>query len=132
MDTNKVVAELQHKYPGKKIIKLPEDSPTEILCEYEPTENHPEWSEAISVLDKSVPHYHKVLTETYEIQKGGLVVYKGKEKLRLKEGDTLVIEPGVIHWAEGSETWIKVSSNPGWAPEDHIIQKTNKARENNP
>ena len=40
---------------------------------------------------------------------------------KLKEGDTLTIKPGSIHYAVGNETWIECYSEPGWISEDHII-----------
>jgi len=128
MDTKKIIKQLQRDYPGKKIIKLPENNPEEILCEYELTEKHPDWSEAISVINKSVPHYHKKMTETYEVLNGDLVVHVNGKKHKIKKGETFVIEPNQIHWAEGDETWIKVLAKPGWTVKDHILIKTNKPR----
>ena len=64
MDSKKVIDELKRKYPGKKIIKNGEDNPSEILCEVDPSTNHPEYSLAVAVIDKSLPHSHKKTTET--------------------------------------------------------------------
>jgi len=116
MDTEEVIKELSNKYPGKKIIKIPEDNPTEIICEISP-------GIVISVIDKSESHYHKEMTETYEILKGSLDVYKDGDKQILVTGDRIVIEPGVVHYAIGDETWIKVIANPPWTPEDHILME---------
>lgn len=63
MNVKKVIGELQRKYPGKPILKNIEQNPTEILCEIEPTENHPDYSVTIAVIDKSILHYHKKITE---------------------------------------------------------------------
>ena len=114
MDTGKVIKELSKKYPGKKIIKLPEDNPTEIICEIEP-------GFAVAVIDKSEPHFHKKTTEIYEIMEGNLTVYIDNKEYELKEGGRLTIEPGKIHYAEGYETWVKVYSEPPWTTEDHIF-----------
>ena len=63
MNAKKVIEVLQKKYPGKKIIKNDGNNPTEILCEVEPSENHPEYSITVSVIDKSIPHSHKKTKE---------------------------------------------------------------------
>lgn len=114
MNTQKVVEQLSNKYPGKKIIKIPEYNPKEIICEISP-------GIAIAVIDKSEPHYHKQIAENYEILKGDLDIYKDNNKHSLTVGDKLIIEPGVIHYAIGDETWVKVTASPPWTPEDHIL-----------
>lgn len=122
MDKAKVVSELQQRYPGKSIICLPESNPTEILCEIDPTSIHPDYSVAISVIDKSSEHVHKITTEEYEIVKGVLTLYIDNDKHILNQGDKIIIKPDQKHWAEGKETWIKATSHPGWTPEDHLLQ----------
>jgi len=121
MNSKKIVEELKKKYPGKKIIKFPEDNPTEILCEIDPATNHPEKSVAIAIIDKSEPHYHKKTTETYKVIKGNLSVVIDGQKNKLEEGGSLSIKPRDIHYAIGDETWVKIYSEPGWIPEDHIL-----------
>jgi len=123
MNAKKVITELSQKYPGKKIIKLPEDNPTEILCEIDPATNHPQKSVAISIIDKSEPHYHKKATETYKVIKGNLSMVIDGQKNKLEAGDSLSIKPRDIHYAIGDETWVEVYSEPGWVPEDHILVK---------
>jgi mannose-6-phosphate isomerase-like protein (cupin superfamily) len=125
MDVSRVVKQLKERYPGKKIIKIPEDNPKEILCEIEPTSEHPDYSVAISVIDKSIPHCHRKTTEVYKIIKGKLTVVKDGKKHVLNKGDKLEIKPGETHYAIGSETWIKVYSNPGWILKDHILINRN-------
>lgn len=132
MNTERIVWTLQEQYPGRKIITLPDDNPTEIICESEPPEEHPDYSVAISVLRESVPHKHNKATETYRILKGELVLHLGEQAITMHEGDTQVIEPGIVHWATSEEAWIHVEARPGWTPEDHIIvdipQGTERAR----
>jgi len=129
MDHKRVLTEINEKYPGRKIIKLPEDNPTEILCEIEPTEDHPEYSVAISVIDKSLPHYHKQVVETYEVIRGELTVFIDGVEHKLGEGEKLEVRPGQKHYAVGNETWIMCTAKPGWTVEDHIMEDSNKARE---
>lgn len=121
MNVKKVIAELQQKYPGKKIICLPENNPSEIICEIDPPSNHPDYSVAISVIDKTVAHYHRKTTENYEIISGVLTLTVDGQKHRMKTGGVLTIKLGQIHSAVGNQTWIKCTAHPAWIPEDHIL-----------
>lgn len=114
MNANKIIEKLSKQYPGKKIIQIHEKDTWEIICETE-------LGFAIAVIDKSQPHYHKKLTERYEILEGELTIVKDDKKYVLKKGDEFIIEPGTIHQAIGNETWVKVYSNPEWTQEDHIL-----------
>jgi|SRR3989344_6025428 len=118
MNVQKVVKELKRKYPGKNIVINTPDNPTEIICEVDTGKRK---SFAVAVVDNIRPHYHKKLTETYEITKGILIHHLGKKKRILKVGESVVILPKNVHWAEGTETWFNVYSTPGWRPEDHIL-----------
>ena len=62
MQVKRVVSQLKLKYPGKKIIMNNRNRPTEIVCEIEPTREHLDYSRAIAVIDKSLPHYHQKTT----------------------------------------------------------------------
>ncbi|MEP7103965.1 MAG: cupin domain-containing protein [Candidatus Dojkabacteria bacterium] len=122
MNVAKILSLLDQLYPGKKVIQNKDrnGNVTEIICEIS---NDKITSEAVAVIDSTTPHYHKTLTETYEVIRGKLVLVKGKEKYLLQVGDTMVIEPHEIHSAEGDETWIKVTSNPAWTIMDHIVAR---------
>jgi len=121
MNINKVIDTLKTKYPGKKIVLNSKENLTEILCEVDPTPLHPEKSTAISVIDMTEPHYHNNSTETYEVVKGSLtLLVDGKPQL-LSVGHSATIYPGQIHSATGDETWVKVTSKPGWTKKDHIL-----------
>ena len=117
MVVNKVIGELESKYPGKSVFP----TETEIICEITPSSLHLGHSLAISVLDSNLPHYHRVTIETYKVIKGKLTLYLGDETIILNEGESQVITPGVVHWAEGNETWVECYSTPGWTPDDHIL-----------
>jgi mannose-6-phosphate isomerase-like protein (cupin superfamily) len=121
MNTQQIIKELQEQYPGKNIVLDPVDNPTEIICEVSPTSEHPENSQAVVVAGRSKPHFHKVSTEVYEAVKGDLIIYKNGVKHILKEGNTITIEPNVIHYVEGNESWFITYSKPGWTLEDHIL-----------
>jgi len=123
VNSKKIVEEFKKKYPGKKSIKNNEDNPTEILCEVEPSSEHPEHSLAVAVIDKSIPHSHKKTRETYKVIKGKLKAYKDGKEFILNKGDELVINPGEAHWAKGNEAWVECYSEPGWTFEDHIVEK---------
>jgi len=121
MNAKIIIQTLQKKYPGKTILKNDEKTPTEIICEIEPNKNHLDYSIALVVADKSIPHYHKKTTEEYKVIKGKLKVFKGKKSFVLKENQSIIIEPGVVHYVEGDETWFFTTSYPGWTLEDHIV-----------
>lgn len=121
MNIHRIIPQLKHQYPGKEIIYNPPDNPTEIICEIEPTSEHPERSVAIAVAGKSKPHFHKKSTEVYEIVRGTLFLFKDGEKHILYEGERMTIIPGTIHSAEGDECWFLTYSKPGWTAGDHII-----------
>lgn len=126
MNVKRVIAQLKQKYPGKVIIenKNKQGVTTEIICEIEPTSDHPEYSVAIAVIDSSTLHYHKKITETYKVLKGTLAVFKINEEIKLEEGDDLIIKPGEIHSNLGDETWIECTSSPGWEVDDYINLET--------
>lgn len=120
MNVKKIVDELKKRYPGKKIIVNTPENPTEIVCEVEPASLTPERSVNIAILDSNVKHYHRLSKETYEVIKGNLELTKGGKTYFLSPGQKLVIEPEEYHMAKGAETWVKVTSEPGWTPEDSI------------
>ena len=124
MNAQHIINELQQQYPGKTIIKNDEDNPTEIICEIDPTSEHPEFNVAIAVIDSSISHYHTLSQEEYEVIKGELIVTIDGKEFTLHAGEKITIHPGSIHSAVGRETWIKATSRPGWAPGDHILVKT--------
>ncbi|MBP9690667.1 cupin domain-containing protein [Candidatus Woesebacteria bacterium] len=121
MKVPQIIQELEAKYPDKTIVKNDANDPTEIICEVEPTRDHPEYSLAIAVIDRSVSHYHKISTEAYTVIKGKLTLMINDEKRILHDGEQVTIPPGATHSAQGDEVWVQVESRPGWTFEDHII-----------
>ena len=105
------------KYPWKVCLS----TETEIICEITPSSLHLGHSLAISVLDSNLPHYHRVTIETYKVIKGKLTLYLGDGNDYFERRRGQVITPGVVHWAEGNETWVECYSTPGWTPDDHIL-----------
>jgi mannose-6-phosphate isomerase-like protein (cupin superfamily) len=126
MNVQKVVKELREKYPGKNIILNPPENPTEIVCELEPATENPQKSVAVAILDNTFKHSHRIAKETYEVIKGTLELTRGGKTYFLSPGKKLVIEPGEYHMAKGRETWVKVTSEPAWTPEDQapIVEET--------
>ena len=127
MNVKSIIEELKKKYPNKLIIenKNEQGITTEIICETEPTSNHPEYSVAIAVIDSSAIHYHKKITETYKVLKGELKIFKYNQDEKeykqyvVKEGESIVINPGEIHSNLGDEAWVEVLSKPGWLVDDY-------------
>ncbi len=116
-----VIEELKKTYPGKSIILNDKQNLTEILCEVDSATKHPEYSVAILVIDKTAPHYHNEITETYEVLRGELQLTIDGKAVTLKQGETKTILPGQVHSATGNEVWIKATSKPGWKSSDHIV-----------
>ncbi len=120
MKINEVIDELRKSYPQKTILLNDKHNLTEILCEVEPTSRHPEYSIAVAVIDKTEPHHHKVTTEIYEVVRGELDLNVNGKVYHLAEGQSFTVQPGEIHSATGAETWVKVTSKPGWVHKDHV------------
>lgn len=123
MHKQQVIDQLTRLYPSKNIVSLPEDNPTEIICEVEPTVEHPEYSKAVVVYDRSVPHYHVKTVETYTVLKGTAQVIIDGKVHELKQGDTCTIPVGSVHYCLGDEVWMECYSQPGWTAADHIVAK---------
>jgi len=122
---DEIIARLKREYPGKNIVCNPDDNPTEILCEIEPSNKHHEYSEAIAYINSSLPHRHLKATETYRVESGNLTIYLDGVVKTVSEGQSVVIKPEVIHWAEGDWTRVWVRSEPGWTLEDHLLVDKN-------
>lgn len=121
MNIVKIKKELEKMYPGKKVIVTDPENPTEIVCEVEPTENHPKWSASVAVIDSTRSHYHRKLMETYHVISGSLTIsLNGKSRI-LNSGDFIEIPRKTIHTSKGKNTWVYVYARPGWTPEDHIF-----------
>jgi mannose-6-phosphate isomerase-like protein (cupin superfamily) len=118
MNVKRVVKELRKKYPGKKVFVTDPENPGEVICEIKPGK---EKSEAVAVIDFTKPHYHKRLTEVYKVTKGELEMLIDGRKKVIKKGKSVTLKPGTKHGAKGNETWIRVTSIPGWTPKDHIL-----------
>jgi quercetin dioxygenase-like cupin family protein len=110
-------------YPNKVVLKLPEDAATEMIVETEPTSEHPEYSVAVAAIYRSALHHHEVTTETYQMRLGQLRLNVEGSEIVLNPGDTYVVKPGLKHYAVGDFAIAKVISNPGWTPEDHILDE---------
>ena len=121
MNTPKVIEELQKRYPGKNIMSLPPDNPSEIICEVEPTNEHADYSNAVAVIDHSAAHFHKKSTEIYTVTRGEVTLFLNGKKNVLKQGEKCIIAPWTIHWVEADEAWVETYSTPGWTPADHIL-----------
>jgi mannose-6-phosphate isomerase-like protein (cupin superfamily) len=121
MNSQAVIDELAALYPGKPIKKLTEDDPSEIICEFDPRDAHPDWSLAVAVIDRSVAHFHRRMTETYCVLRGTLILHVDNQEYTLYEGQHFTILPGQVHWATGNATWVEVYCSPGYTAEDHIL-----------
>lgn len=129
MDKERVTRELQARYPDKDIFLLPLEDPKEIICEVEPSKDHPDFSKAVAVIERSEPHVHHKSWERYEVMEGKVVLYMGHQRRVLHKSQSVVIWPGTNHWAESvnsEEAWVMVDSSPGWTTEDHILTRNHE------
>jgi hypothetical protein len=67
----------------------------------------------VAVIDKTEPHHHKVTTEIMKWSGGAGSYVNGKVYIGPKT--FLLRTAGEIHSATGAETWVKVTSKPGWS-----------------
>lgn len=121
MTAKDVITYFENNYPGRNIVSLPAENPTEIICEIDPTSEHPEHNTAIAAIKRSEPHYHKEATEYYKIIKGTLTLYVDGREIVLNEGSEYTIKPKSIHYATGDFAIVEVKSSPGWTSGDHIL-----------
>lgn len=122
---NKIVKALKAEFPGKKIICLPENESTEIICEIARDDRQ---SIAICYIEQSQAHVHARTTEVYIVESGCLhIVIDGEEHMYVT-GDILIIKPGQVHYAyvigdTNPVPRVKVIASPPWSPDDHHLVK---------
>lgn len=125
MITKEVVTELTDRFPGKNIVKIPPVAPKEIICEIEPSAEHEEYSVAVAVIESSKPHHHERSTETYRVLGGSMILFINDQEIALTRGEKYVVKPGNVHSVLSEPldkpVWVEVTSEPGWHPEDHIL-----------
>lgn len=123
MDVKAVLSELKSQYKGKKIILNHKTNPTEIICEIDPSKDHPGYSSAIAVIDKTEPHYHKNAAVIYYVLKGKLDLVIENTRYSLGPEEYRVVSPNQVHMAKGRQTWVLIYSEPGWQKQDHLEVK---------
>lgn len=121
MDAQQVIAKFRQEYPGKSIICLPGNTPTEIICEVSPSSENRTFSRAVVAIQSSAPHYHNLARETYKVLSGELDLFVEGEMHKLSKGDEYTVQPKEIHFAKGEFTIVQVDSSPGWTSKDHIL-----------
>lgn len=123
MNSASVIYELSKKYPNKNVIVNDKSNPTEIICEIDPASKHLEYSVIIAVIDSSIKHRHRSSTEKYEVLKGELIIQRNGKRVVIKKGQSITIKPQEKHSAKGKNTWVKITSKPGWFPEEDVIEE---------
>ena len=78
---------------------------------------------AVAVIGRSLPHFHRKMTESCRVQRGTLHVSSGGQGHVLGAGDSLTITPGNVHFARGAggPAWVEVLSDPPWTSGDHLV-----------
>jgi mannose-6-phosphate isomerase-like protein (cupin superfamily) len=68
-------------------------------------------------IGEAQPHYHKKASELYYVLEGGGVLILDGERVAIERGSLALIEPGVVHSAEG-EMLVLVIGIPDISDED--------------
>ena len=110
----RIQAALVRTYPGCRV-KVTDDK-QEVVAEIRD-------GYAGAVIERSQPHFHGTMREIYRVLRGVLYVACGARGHVLGQGESLTIEPGLIHYARavGEPAWIEVESEPPWSREDHHV-----------
>lgn len=123
MDAKVVIHELKILHPGKRIFVNDEAIPTEILCELESAELNPDRSVYLAVIDTRVVHQHRQSKETFDVLRGNLILSIDGREYTVIPGKRHTILPGQVHYTEGHDTWVRVTSTPGWRPDGmHLVE----------
>lgn len=123
MTLQEVTAYFDKNYPNARIIEIPEGNPLEIICEIDPSEQHPNYSVALAAISASKRHKHATATEAYEVISGTLLMEVDGSFNTLYEREKITVRPGQVHAATSTVDYalVKVTSQPGWTEADHIL-----------
>jgi mannose-6-phosphate isomerase-like protein (cupin superfamily) len=107
-------AELLRDYPDARI-KVADDK-AEMVAEID-------GYLAIAVVERSQQHFHSRTKEIYRVLRGTLHVACGGRGYLLRQGESITIDPGNIHFARaaGLPAWLEVRSDPAWTVEDYLV-----------
>ncbi len=122
MNVEEEVAKLELEFPGCTIYRVPQDNPTELVCEIGRTEM-PDQSVAIAIIDESIRHYHHEAIEVYVVEKGRLEFTLQNRTYILEVGMSKIIPVDQTHSARGTATRVRVICEPAWKARDHIIKR---------
>ncbi|MGC9605410.1 MAG: hypothetical protein ABSF56_01485 [Minisyncoccia bacterium] len=124
-----MIRELAERFPGKKIVCLPEKDPTEVICEID-KDPAGKWSVAVAIIGASKPHHHNATYETYRVIRGSIRFFDDSASGR--HGRVLTprtgfetVGPSMVHSAcgIGRPAEVLVIANPAWTPEDHHLRE---------
>ena len=107
-------SELQSEYPNA-LFKVASDQ-REMVAELSS-------ERAIAIIERSQPHFHTEITETYRVLRGTLLMARAGMGFVLQVGDSITITPGQIHHAQAiaDPAWIEVLCDPAWQADDHLV-----------
>ncbi len=110
----RICEELLREYPGARIKVAPGGA--EIIAELDPRR-------AVAVIERTAPHFHRRTTESYRALRGTLYVVCGGQGHVLAPGESLRIDPPLLHSARAADgvAWIEVLSDPMWTADDHLV-----------
>ena len=123
MTLQEVLDYFEKNYPNANVSKVPENNPLELICQIDPTQDHPGYSVALAAISSSQPHHHAMAREEYEVISGTILVSVDGAVRTLYEQEKVTIPAGKVHSASSVEDYalVKVTSQPGWTAQDHIV-----------
>jgi quercetin dioxygenase-like cupin family protein len=100
------------------------DSAAETVYEITTQRNNLPFGIAIADIEQSVPHFHRVTTETYTVVQGSIELALDDDRIEMHVGEVALIRPGVVHSARsiGSDhaARITVTTIPEFSPDDYF------------
>jgi mannose-6-phosphate isomerase-like protein (cupin superfamily) len=134
--SERLIASVAKRFPGAKIVRIPEKNPKEVVFEIM-KDPKGQFGVAVAIIAESKPHLHKKTWEGYRVLDGELALfYDGQHKIlgpsqeieldgHLMGVGFYVIHPNQHHWAKaiGKPAIVLVVSSPAWSPEDHHLSE---------
>lgn len=130
------IADFVARYPGRPVIRLPEENPEEVIIEIMQSSDK-KFGIAVALILKTRPHKHLKTSEFYKILGGKVDIFLGdpqtKTAFTIDENDPgrqfIFLPPPAAHSAVAEElAEVLVISCPAWDPNDHILLKEEQAQ----
>ena len=129
--SERLIKAVARRFPGAKIVRLPEKNPREVVFEIM-KDPKGQFGIAVAIIAESKSHWHRKTWECYRILEGKLELFNGSVSSAVPQDIELdhivgrgfdVIHPNDHHWAKSIDepAIVLVISSPAWSPEDHHL-----------